>query len=62
MADGHIVYQGNCKDSADYFRRIGYPITKYQNPADVFLKVLQVNYPKQAEDEEKIRTLLQSYD
>jgi hypothetical protein len=40
MADGHIVYQGDCNKSAEYFRKIGYPIERFKNPADVFLKVL----------------------
>jgi hypothetical protein len=35
-----------------------YSLGKYSNPADVFMKVLAINYPKKQEDEEKIDLLL----
>jgi hypothetical protein len=51
MADGNIVYQGQAADSADYFRSLNFEFRKLANPADVFMRILSVNYPKQAEDE-----------
>lgn len=54
MIDGHIVYQGTAANSYIYFQLIKYPMNKFMNPADHFLKVLQVNYPKKEEDNRKI--------
>lgn len=34
---------------------------KYSNPADFFLKLLSVNYPKTIEDEKKVTKLLGDY-
>jgi len=46
MCDGHIMYQGEAKKSARYFEKIGIPCPKFANPADYFMRVLTVNYPK----------------
>ena len=54
MADGNIVYQGDAKASVEYFRQIQRPVPQYANPADFFMKLLSINYPKQTEDEEKM--------
>ena len=46
MADGHILYQGSAKRSTHYFSKIGYQIPSYSNPADSYMRILQVHYPK----------------
>jgi len=61
MCDGHIVYQGDAKDSVKYFRMIQRPVPTYSNPADFFMKLLSVNYPLNQEDEDKIKFLNMHY-
>jgi hypothetical protein len=56
MADGRIAYQGPASDGAEYFRTLGYKCSKLANPADVFMRVLAVNYP--INDEEKAKLAL----
>ena len=62
MCDGHIVYQGAARQSAAYFTSIGVPCPRYANPADFFMKVLTVDYPKQARDEKKVAFLSYQYE
>ena len=45
-----------------YFADSGFEFTKYQNPADIFMKVLSINYPKKTNDVEKLDKLIQNYD
>jgi len=54
MCDGHIVYQGGAVESTDYFKNLGYKVRQYDNPADVFMRVLSIDYPKTEKDEQKI--------
>lgn len=54
MCDGHIVYQGDAKDSTDYFKHMGFKINRYDNPADAFMRTLAISYPKSEADEDKI--------
>ena len=61
MCDGHIVYQGDAKYSPEYFRKIDRPVPKFANPADFFMKLLSINYPKMPADEEKITYLNRYY-
>ena len=61
MCDGHIVYQGDAKTSDQYFASIGYNVPRYANPADYYIKVLTINYPKEELDEKKIDVLQNSY-
>ena len=61
MADGHIVYQGLAYDSPKYFAALNFTGSKYSNPADIFMKALSINYPKQQEDEEKLSMLILKY-
>ena len=61
MADGHIVYQGDAKDSMDHFSQLGVKSSKFSNPADIFMRVLSVNYPKTQEDERKIQGFIDQY-
>jgi hypothetical protein len=46
MCDGNIVYQGDAKESLNHFKSLGYKVRTYDNPADVFMRVLSINYPK----------------
>jgi len=61
MADGHIVYQGDCKESVEYFKHIQRPVPQFANPADYFMKLLSINYPKKQEDDEKMDYLNRYY-
>jgi hypothetical protein len=62
MADGNIVYQGLANQAPRYFADSGFEFTKFSNPADIFMKVLSINYPKQLIDIEKLDKLIQNYD
>ena len=61
MCDGHIVYQGDAKDSTEYFKHMGYKVNRYDNPADAFMRSLSISYPKSQADEDKIQNLVQTY-
>lgn len=61
MADGNIVYQGLANRAPRYFDQIGYNVGKFANPADIFMRIISVNYPKMDEDEEKLNNLITSY-
>lgn len=61
MTDGHIVYQGDAKKSVDHFKLINRPIPRFANPADYFMKVLTVRYPKRPEDEANVADLARHY-
>lgn len=62
MCDGHIVYQGEASESTDYFKNLGYKVRQFDNPADVFMRCLSINYPKTEEDENKINKLVSIYE
>lgn len=61
MADGNIVYQGIANKAPLYFKTIGFKFGKYANPADIFMKVLSINYPKREEDIKKLELLTVNY-
>jgi len=61
MCDGNIVYQGDAKASVDYFKSIERPVPQFANPADFFMKLLSINYPKQAKDNETVEYLSSKY-
>lgn len=61
MADGNIVYQGIANRAPRYFESIGFNIGKFSNPADIFMRLANVNYPKELEDEEKLEKLIICY-
>jgi len=54
MSDGYCVYQGEAKLSALYFRKIGFHLPAFSNPADHYMRILAVNYPKSEKDEKKV--------
>ena len=61
MCDGHIVYQGDAKKSVDYFKLINNPVPRFANPADFFMKLLSINYPKTQADLDKLDHLTRHY-
>jgi len=61
MCDGHIVFQGDAAKSPSYFRSIKYDMPRFANPADIFMKLLAINYPKGDADLEKIEYLKRCY-
>lgn len=54
MSDGHCVYQGAAKESARYFRQLGFTLPTFSNPADTYMRILAVNYPKTEKCDRKI--------
>jgi hypothetical protein len=62
MCDGHIMYQGEAKESASYFKQVGIPCPKYANPSDFYMKVMTVDYPKTLSDEKKVAFLALKYE
>jgi len=46
MADGNTVYQGIANEAPAFFTKIGFKFAKFSNPADIFMRVLSINYPK----------------
>ncbi|CDW80485.1 abc transporter family protein [Stylonychia lemnae] len=62
MCDGNIVFQGEAMKCSRYFDKIGIPCPKYANPADYYMRVLTVNYPKEQNDIKKVNYLTSSYD
>jgi hypothetical protein len=40
---------------------LGFELKAHVNPADSFIKVVAINYPKTEKDEEKIKKLLDGY-
>jgi ABC-type multidrug transport system ATPase subunit len=61
MADGYIVYQGDAKASIQHFKMINRRVPRFANPADFFMKILSVKYPKSKEDEENLEYLNRNY-
>ncbi len=61
MMDGYVVYQGKAKESTSYFAQLGHICPTMSNPADFYMKILSVNYPKGEEEEKKIGFLMSSY-
>jgi ATP-binding cassette, subfamily G (WHITE), eye pigment precursor transporter len=61
MADGYTVFQGDAGESMDYFRSLAFDVPRLCNPADYFMKVLSINYPKKEEDEAKLTLLNNAY-
>ena len=62
MCDGYIVYQGLAKYSSQYFKSIGWEMPIHTNPADYYMAVLAISYPKSKQDIKKIKALKKHYD
>jgi hypothetical protein len=41
---------------------MGYTVRRFDNPTDVFMRILAVNYPKSQEDEQKINKMVEKYE
>ena len=64
LADGHVVYQGPGCESGEYFdkhSRGDIKRSSIQSSSDFFMRVLSINYPKQAADNAKIAYYLEKY-
>ena len=61
MADGYTVFQGDAAESMEYFKTLKFDVPKLCNPADFFMKVLAIKYPKGPEDEAKLLNLNNTY-
>ena len=61
MCDGHIIFQGEANKSPPFFRGCGYDMPRQANPADIFMKLLAIHYPKNEEDLAKIQKLKNAY-
>lgn len=61
MADGFTVFQGDAAESMEYFKTLKFDVPKLCNPADFFMKVLSIKYPKGPEDFAKLDNLNNTY-
>lgn len=61
MADGYTCFQGDAAESLDYFRSCKFVVPKRCNPSDFFMKALDIKYPKQQDDIEKLERLNRAY-
>lgn len=62
MSDGYCVYQGEAKMSAQYFRDLKFRLPTYSNPADTYMRILAVNFPKLPKDDRKLAFFNSHYD
>lgn len=62
MSDGYCVYQGDAKKSAKYFRDLKFKLPTFSNPADTYMRILAVNYPKIEKDFKKLEFFNKYYD
>ena len=56
------MFQGSAMRSRQYFKKIGHPLPAFCNPADAYLRILQVSYPKTAEDVLRIEGFVDNYE
>jgi len=61
MADGFTVFQGDAGASMQHFKDCNFTIPKRCNPADFFMKALDIKYPKQDDDHRKLDHLNRMY-
>lgn len=61
MSSGHIVYQGDAKLSAPYFRSIGFKLPEFSNPADTYMRILSVHFPPTPKDKRKTDFFVKCY-
>lgn len=61
MADGFTVFQGDAAESMEYFKTLKFTVPTLCNPADFFMKVLSIKYPKGPEDIQKLDHLNNTY-
>jgi len=56
-----MVFQGTAMRCQKYFERLGCPLAPFKNPADSFMKLLSISYPKTEEETEKIESFVIAY-
>ena len=61
MCDGNIVFQGDAKQSVQHFKMINRPVPRFANPADFFMKILFIKYPKTKDDLDNLEYLNRNY-
>ena len=61
MMDGYVVFQGRTKDSTAHFAKMGMICPASSNPADFYMKVLAVNYPKTEDDDRQVAAVVNHY-
>jgi len=61
MCDGNIVFQGDAKQSVQHFKMINRPVPRFANPADFFMKILFIRYPKSKDDLDNLEYLNRNY-
>ena len=61
MMDGYIAYQGLAKESTAHFAKLGMICPTTSNPADYFMRVLTVNYPKTEEEDTHVAAVVNHY-
>ena len=47
--------------SAMYFKKIGFKLSTFSNPADTYMRILAVQYPKSEKDERKLAFFNECY-
>ena len=62
MSDGFCVYQGEARKSAQYFRDLRFNLLTFSNPADTYMRILAVNYPKTEKDLKRLAFFNKYYD
>ena len=58
MQEGQFVYQGNCKESVNYFKLLGYEVPLHVNPPEFYMKILKVEDRNNKSPEETNTTKL----
>lgn len=61
MMDGYIVYQGDAKESPSYFAGLGEICPNHTNPADFYMRILAISYPRDPEDK-RVKKFVQHYE
>ncbi|EGD76918.1 hypothetical protein PTSG_12701 [Salpingoeca rosetta] len=49
LASGRVVYNGMANKAVDYFANLGYPLPPYTNPADFFIRLINMDFEATAE-------------
>lgn len=57
MMDGYIAYQGPARESTLHFSKIGFVCGAQTNPADYYMRILAIDYPKTSEDDKRIEMI-----
>lgn len=62
IAAGETAYFGMRAEAPDHFARIGFPCPAYSNPADFFIKLVNVDFMENAEEgRAQVRAICDSY-